>query len=467
MTSGVWILLGYCAALAGFGAWLGRRVSAADTFFVAGRRLRALPLFATVLAANIGAGTTVGAAGLGYRDGLSAWWWVGSAGLGTVLLAVWIGPRIWVVAKRRGLLTVGDFLDLRYGRSVRLLIASLLWLATLTIVAGQLIAMAEILAVVGGAPRWLGAAAGGTVVICYFAAGGLFGSAWVNLVQLGVLIAGFAVALPIAISGAGGWEAMLATSPKGAPDYWNFLSGGGSGWLYAPLLIPAFLVSPGLLQKAYGAKDERAVRRGLLAAGLGLMMFAAVPVLLGIAARAYEPALANHEQALPVVFTAALPPAAALLGLAAVFSAEVSSADAGLFMLSTSLSRDLYKGWLRPDASDAQVLRMARLAAVAGGVIAVFLALVLTTVIASLTIFYAVLSVTLFVPLVAGLHLKKVGRPEGVAAVLAGLLALPAFQLALPGVQSPLLNGTAVGLAASGAAFIGWRLIARRRGLQG
>jgi solute:Na+ symporter, SSS family len=44
-------------------------------------------VFATVLAANIGAGSTVGAASLGYRDGLRAWWWNGSAALGTLLLA--------------------------------------------------------------------------------------------------------------------------------------------------------------------------------------------------------------------------------------------------------------------------------------------------------------------------------------------------------------------------------------------
>ena len=68
---------------------------------MAGRALPALLLFATMLAANIGAGSTVGAASLGYRQGLSAWWWNGSAGIGSLLLAWWIGPRIWREAKRR------------------------------------------------------------------------------------------------------------------------------------------------------------------------------------------------------------------------------------------------------------------------------------------------------------------------------------------------------------------------------
>ena len=38
-----------------------------------------------------------------------------------------------------------------------------------------------------------------------------------------------------------------------------------------------------------------------------------------------------------------LPLAVGTLGLAAVFSAELSAADAVLFMLTTSLSQDLYK----------------------------------------------------------------------------------------------------------------------------
>ena len=37
----------------------------------------------------------------------------------------------------------------------------------------------------------------------YFVAGGLLSSAWVNLVQLVVLMAGFLVAVPLAVGGAG------------------------------------------------------------------------------------------------------------------------------------------------------------------------------------------------------------------------------------------------------------------------
>jgi len=447
------VLLLYCAGLIGLGVWIGRRVDSSGSFFVADRRLGAPLLFATVLAANIGAGSTVGAAGLGYRDGLSAWWWVGSAGIGTLVLGIWVGPRIWRVASRHGLLTVGDFLEHRYGRSVRAVIASLLWLGTLAILAGQLIAMAEILEAVTGAPRWAGALIGGLVMTAYFRAGGLLASAWINLVQLVVLVLGFAVAVPWALSAAGGWQAVVAAAPTGQSDYFHFLEGGGSGWIYLALLGPAFIVSPGLIQKVYGALDERAIRRGLVGAGMALMLFAFAPTVLGMIARVYDPGLSRPEQALPLVLTAGLPGVLGLLGLAAVFSAELSSADAILFMLSTSLSRDLYKRFLRPGATDERVLRVAREAAVGGGILGVGLALVLPTVIGSLTIFYSLLSVSLFVPVVAGLYTRQPGLAEALWAIGAGVAALIAARLGGSADLARLLDPTLIGIVVSAIVF--------------
>ncbi len=452
MNATLFFLLLYSAVLVGLGLWIGRQVKAAGAFFVAGRRLGPVLLFATVLAANIGAGSTVGAAGLGYRDGLAAWWWVGSAGIGTLLLAFWIGPRIWRLAKKHDLYTVGDYLELRYGPSVRAVVAALLWLATLAILAGQLIAFAWILEVVADVPKWAGCLIAGAVMTIYFTAGGLLTSAWVNLVQLVVLIIGFGIALPWALSAAGGWEAVVAAAPA-EPDYFGFWKSGRSGIVYMALLVPAFIISPGLIQKVYGARDERTVRLGVGLAGVALLLFAAVPPLLGIIAHALAPNLANHELALPTVLTLGLPPAIGAIGLAAVFSAEVSSADAILFMLSTSLSEDLYKRFVKPEASDRDVLRVARWAAVFGGGTAVALALGLPSVIGALSVFYTLLGVSLFVPLVAGLYSRRPGPPEALAAIGVGVAVVVAAKLS--GISGDFAwYATWLGIFASATVFV-------------
>jgi SSS family solute:Na+ symporter len=450
------LLLGYAIVMVAIGLAIGRRVKSAGDFFVAGRSLGPGLLFATTIAPNIGAGSTVGAAGLGYRDGLSAWWWVGSAGAGSLVLAFAVGPRIWRVAREHDLRTVGDFLERRYGRSVRAVITVLLWIGTLAILAGQLIALSWVLSVVAGLPKTAGCIVGGVIVTAYFTAGGLLTSAWVNLVQVVVKFFGFGVALPLALARAGGLAGMAAATPGG--DYWSAWHGGGSGWPYLALLAPAFIVSPGLLQKVYGARDERAVRLGVAANAVVLILFAAVPPLIGMAARALHPGLANQELALPTVLMLDLPPLLGSLGLAAVVSAEASAADAILFMLATSLSQDLYRGFLRPQAGDAEVLRVARIAAVTGGLLGVALAIVSPTVIGALSIFYSLLGVSLFVPVVAGLYVRRAGTPEALAAIAGGVVVLMAVRLATDGrgfgAFSPPLLGLIGSAVAAAAAFV-------------
>jgi SSS family solute:Na+ symporter len=128
-------------------------------------------------------------------------------------------------------------------------VSGLLWLGSLAILATQLIGIARILEPMLGVPKYAGCLIGGVVITIYFTAGGLLTSAWVNVVQLAVKMAGFAIAMPLALSGIGGWSA-LAASPVDA-RFWNPWRSGSSGWMYLAMLGPAFVISPGLLQKIY------------------------------------------------------------------------------------------------------------------------------------------------------------------------------------------------------------------------
>ena len=447
------LLLAYSALLVGLGLWIGRRVKGANDFFVAGRGLGPGLIFSTMLAANIGAGSTVGATGLGYRDGLSAWWWVGSAGAGSLVLAFWIGPAIRHLAAAHDLRTVGDFLERRYGPGVRGIIAVLLWLGSLAILAGQLIAIASILNVAAGTPKWLACIIGGTLITIYSSAGGLKSGAWVNMVQLAVKMAGFAIALPLALSAAGGWQA-VQSMPVPSSSYWNFWSGGASGVVYVAMLGPAFVVSPGLLQKLYGASDDRAVRLGVGANAAGLLTYAIVPVLLGMIARSRFPDLPTPDLALPTILVRGLPAAVGTLGLAAVFSAELSSADAVLFMLTTSLSQDLYKRFVAPASSDTHILAVARVTTIVAGAIGTALAIVSPTVIGLLSIFYTLLGVSLFVPILGGLYVARATTAEALASIASGVGAMLYVHVTTSGTGYGSLTPALVGFLAASAAFV-------------
>jgi SSS family solute:Na+ symporter len=217
------------------------------------------------------------------------------------------------------------------------------------------------------------------------------------------------------------------------------------------VLTPAFIVSPGLLQKAYGAADERAVRIGIGAQALAQLAFAAVPVYFGIAARAASLDIASANAVLPTVLTTQLPPLLGALGLAAVFSAEVSTCDAILFMLATSLSKDLYKRFIAPDADDRRILLVARLAAVAGGLAGMVLAVLLSTIADALRIFYSLLGVSLFVPVVGGLYWRRATTADALASIGAGMGVLLTVRF-FTGPIGP-FNEELLGLTAAAAAF--------------
>jgi SSS family solute:Na+ symporter len=416
------LLAGWCLAQVAVGIWIARRVHSSADFFVAGRSLSSSAIFATFLAANIGAGSTVGATGYAYDHGLAAWWWNGSAGIGTLILALWVGPKLWRAARAHDLYTVGDYLAHRYSDGVRGLTALLIWLGSFSILSAQLIGAAVVLYSVFGWPQWLGGLVSIVIVTIYFATGGLMSASWVNRVQIVVILAGFLLAAILAASAAGGWPAIAASN---GPRL-NFWQGQrpDMGWPLIFLLAPSFFLSPGLVQRAFAARDERHLRRGIALSGLALMLFASLPVLLGMTAHAVLPPLANSQTALPELLRTAVSPWVGAFALAAVFAAEISSADAVLFMLSTSGARDLYKKFVNRDADDAQLLTAVRAIAVAAGIVGYMLTFVLGTVIGALQVFYSVMVVSLFVPILATLILKRPTVPAAYASVVAGNAAL-------------------------------------------
>lgn len=463
MNTQLLLLILYTTGITAFGLWIGRWVRGADDFFVAGRKLTWLLVGGTVLAANLGAGTTVGAAGLAYRDGISAWWWNGAVGVGTLLLALWVGPRLWTIASAKHHLTLGDFLEDRYNGIIRGVVASLLLVGTLAILAGQLIAGASVLEVVAGLPRWQGVAIGGVAMTIYFTAGGLLSSAWVNVVQLVVLIGGFAVALPMVLSNVGG-VAAIGAAPEVPATYWDplYSAGARSGWTMLIMLMPGIIVSPGLVGKAYGAESVRALKIGIGAAAVVQLAFSFLPVLLGMSARVNYPGIESQNLVLPTVLLHELPTLVGALALSAVFSAEVSTCDAILFMLSTSSSRDLYQRFVNPSATSAQILAVARLAALFGGVIGMFLAIQLATVIDALSIFYSLMGASLFVPVVGALLVPRATARDAMAAIVLGVGTLLAVYFGTTG--RGWWDPSLWGLIGSVAGFAGSRLTSSRTG---
>jgi len=268
-------------------------------------------------------------------------------------------------------------------------------------------------------------------------------------VQLSVKMIGF---------GAAFWFVMnrvAAADIAGAPlDYFNFFRAGSPGISTLAVIVPPFIVSPGLLQKIFGARDDNAVRAGVGLNAAGLLLFAAVPAILGMRARMLFPALSSADQALPMLLVHAVTPAIGAIGLAAVFSAEISASDAILFMLTTSLSQDFYKRFVNPSAPDDRVLRLARWTAVGSGAAGVLLAVALGSVVNALTIFYTLIGVSLFVRVLAGLFVRRTSSAGALTTMIAGVAVAMTVHLLTAGRGWGLVSPAIAGLAAAISAWV-------------
>jgi solute:Na+ symporter, SSS family len=277
----------------------------------------------------------------------------------------------------------------------------------------------------------------------------------VNLVQLVVLLGGFCVAAPMAVASIGGLEA-IAPGVTVPSTFWDFMYSAGpfSGWTMIFVLGANFVISPGLIQKVYGASSVEVVRRSVGTQAIVQAVFSFAPVLIGMAARVAHPGIEGRDLVLPTMLNEHLPPFLGALALAAVFSAEVSTCDAILFMLSTSLSQDLYKRFVNPLATDRQVLMVARAAAVAGGAGGVLLAIALSSIVTALSIFYSLVAATLFVPVVGGLYTRRAGTPEALTSIAAGMTALLVVRFLLAS-RYPLVDPTLAGIVVAAIAYFG------------
>jgi SSS family solute:Na+ symporter len=133
-------------------------------------------------------------------------------------------------------------------------------------------------------------------------------------------------------------------------------------------------------------------------------------------------------------------------------------------MLTTSLSQDLYKRFLAPDAGDERVLRVAQTATLVSGSIGVAVATTDVNILTVVSIFYTLLTVSLVVPIIGGLFLPRLTARDALTSILAGVSAMLIIQLSTHGrgwgLVTPALGGLVVAMLASGASHA---LVSKRR----
>ena len=404
-------------------------------FIVAGR---AMPLWlatVTMTATWVDGGYLLGTAEGVYRSSAAAGLQGGICfGISLILGGLFFAARM----RALGYTTLIDLFDTRFGPrwaavlSLPAMSAEMFWSAEL------LVALGSTFGVVLGIDLVTAIVVSAAVVTLYTMVGGMWAVAYTDALQLGIVIIGLALAVPLALDAVGGLE-QAWRQYAGRADAAVFVPVPGvSPWTTARIVswwdVSVMLMLGGIpwncyFQRVLSCRSPRDARRHSLAAGVLTMALTLPPFLIGLAAAGYRwpDALsaqlsAQPADAMPLVFRYVTPPLIGLFGLAAIMGAVTSSFSASILSAAAMFSWNTWTRLLQPALSLAHLKRVMRIAILALAVGAIVLALEVQSVQALWFFTSDLVFVLLFPQLVWALYDAKANVAGSVTAFVISLV---------------------------------------------
>jgi sodium/proline symporter len=200
-----------------------------------------------------------------------------------------------------------------------------------------------------------------------------------------------------------------------------------SHWTYFGISLGVFmfaLSSPHIIMRLFTARNVNQGRASLsLTASLSLLFH--VVGYLGVAAAALiiAPKLAKIDNTYIVVMDELFHPVIRGFAVAGILAAIMSTTDAMLLAAGAEFSNNIYKKFFHKDASDRQVITVARVVMLLIGVITVVLALYQTKTIGIIVGLLVEGTGSAFaVPLIAGIWWRRANKVGGFLSVAGGFI---------------------------------------------
>ncbi|MBP2614986.1 sodium:solute symporter family transporter [Chryseobacterium jejuense] len=394
------IFLIYFVVVASYGLWIYKKKKSESTgskdYFLAEGSLTWWAIGASLIASNISAEQFIGMSGEGFFVGIAvaAYEWIAAVAL--IIIAVWFIP----IYLKNKIYTMPQFLERRYNKSVSLIMA-VFWLFLYVIVNLTSILYLGALAI----DTLLGGEHLHSIMIALLlmalliGLGGMKVIGYTDVIQVAVLIiGGFAtvyMALQIVdqrINGAAVGNALAGfnTLINEAPQHFKLIlekPTTTTTTLAMPqnLEVQKYVVLPGLAmyfagqwivnlnywgcnqyitQRALGA-DLKTARTGILFAGFLKLFMPVIVMLPGIAAyvlysKGHLPGFNGVKDGAYSAILGFLPAGLKGLAIAALTAAIVASLAGKVNSISTIFTLDIYKKYLKTDATEIQMVRTGR-----------------------------------------------------------------------------------------------------------
>ena len=379
--------VGFTGLVLGLSYYLTRKndSSSQEGYFLAGRGLTGWIIAASLLLTNLSTEQMVGLNGQGYMFNMSGMGFEIGASLALIIVAFFFLPRYL----KKGYATIPDFIGERYDAVTKqfvnfLFLAGYVLILLPVVLYSGAIGMGGIFDIMGVfnvdymTAIIIVVVAIGVLGVVYSLAGGLRIMAVADTLNgIGLIIGGLMIPV-FALMYVGGGDMLggLKTVIEAHPEKFNAIGGPNDPVPFLTMFTGMFLVNlfywgcnQTIIQRALAAKNLKEGQKGLLLAAVFKLIGPIYLIIPGIVAFHIfqDNPLQIGDMAYPMLVNKVLPFYLTGFFAAVLFGAILSSFNAALNSTSTLFMLNIYKPYIKPDATDKQVV-------FAGKVVAVILA---------------------------------------------------------------------------------------------
>ncbi len=381
-----------------------------------------------------------------------------------------IAPR-WHKTK---VLTAAEFISNRLGGNVQKLYTYLFLFISLFLMGSFLYPVARIVEISTDISLVHSILILGGVSILYVSLGGLWAVVVTDVLQFIILTAVVLIVIPLSFGKVGGVENFVASAPS---DFFNLFNGE-----YTIYFILAFALYNSIflggnwsyVQRYTSVKTPKDARKvGLLFGSLYLIcpiLWMLPPMIY----RVYNPELSGFladEGAYLLMCKATLPMGLMGLMIGGMIFATASSLNGTLNISAGVVTNDIYKR-LKPNAADAELMKVARISTIALGVLAICIALMVPKMGGIVNVVISVGALTgvpLYLPIIWTIFSKFQTATSVITATLTGLIINCTFKFVTPALCDFSLSRAEemmVGVSIPVVVLIIFELIYRAKGAQ-
>lgn len=388
----------YMAVVIGIGIYFTKRSNqSSEDYFLGGRSLGPWVTAMSAEASDMSGWLLMGLPGVAYWCGLSdaAWTSIGLA-LGTYINWLLVAKRLRRYSAVAGdAITLPDFFSNRFHekKKVIMTLSALFILIFFTVYASScFVTCGKLFSTLFGASYQSMMIAGAVFVVIYTFLGGFLAESASDFMQAVVMIFALTVILITGTLAAGGLQAVVDNA-KNIPGFFTFfgiaspsvdangiqqVANGapvfGEAGSYGFLTIISTLSwglgyfgMPQVLLRFMAIRKTDELVRARRIATVWVVISLTAAVLIGLMGRAMFPVhetlntASGAENVFIVLSRHLLPPLLAGLVMAGILAATISSSDSYLLIAASAVSLNIFKGILKKDASDKQVMTMSRI----------------------------------------------------------------------------------------------------------